>query len=361
MTLVNTLEGDRILKSKPLPRSVAFGFGGAGNDLLTHLMDADLKDVHCVAADTDPYHLQIVRAHSKLVIPSEPSSSNEDNREGGRSIDDKISRELRKVVRDVDLAFILAGMGGGSGGSVAPIAAEIARKAGALTVGIVTNPFHSERVRFRAAIDSIRQMLSACDTVVLIDNHSIDSSSITLPFRFHLDSPGQTCCAVVEAVTHTFAHSGLSNADLGEFRTMIRRGGLAKAGIGHSHSHLGAEEAALKALRSPIMLGDLRNANGVFVNISGSKRVEHTHLTSTLELLSRKINPHAQFLYGHRIDPTMQGMTRVMLLATGIAFPFSWGGYRNIPLEMYELEPDSSLEERLDVELGLHQLETYAV
>jgi cell division protein FtsZ len=337
---------------------VVLGFGGAGNDLLTHLMDADLKDIYCVAADTDHYNLQIARAHSKLAIPVE--NSNDDDSDAARKIGNRVSRELQKVIGDADIVFVLAGMGGGTGGVVAPIVSETARRAGALTVGIVTKPFHSEQVRFRAAIDSIRQMLSACDTVVLIDSHSLDLSSTILPFRFHLDPSGLTCCAVVESITHTFAHSGLSNADLGEFRTMLRRGGLAKAGIGHSHSHLGAEEAALKALRDPLVLGDLLHANGIFVNISGSKRLEHSHLVSTLELLSRQINPNAPLFYGHRVDPKMQGITRVTLVATGVAFPFSWGGYRNVPLEIYELEPESSREEKLSIELGLHQLEAIA-
>ena len=357
LTLVSTLEGNRKLDAKSHSRAVALGFGGAGNDLLTHLMDADLSDVHCIAVDTDRYHLQIAKAHSKLSIP--PEADNWTSSEFGRKFGQYASRELRSVLNDVDVVFLLAGMGGGTGGAVAPFVAETARKAGALTVGLVTNPFHFELMRFHTAIDSIRQMLSACDTVILVDNHLLEPSSMTLPFRLAIDSPGQTCCSVVESITHTFAHSALSNADLGEFRTMLRRGGLAKVGVGHSYSHLGAEEATLKALRNTMALGELGDANGIFVNIAGSSRVGHTHLASTLDLLSRNINPSAQLLYGHRVDARMQGLTRVTLLATGISFPYSWGGYRTVPLEIYELEPDSPAEEKLDLELELHQIESY--
>lgn len=360
MNLVSTLEGNRRFDAKSLPRAVALGFGGAGNDLLTHIMDAQLEDVYCIAADTDRFNLQIAKAHSKLLIPHQADNSTGGKIESGKDLGRYASRELQSVLSNMDVAFVLAGMGGGTGGAVAPFVAESARKAGVLTIGLVTKPFHFERLRFQAAIDSIRQMLNVCDTVVLVDNHFFEPSSMTLPFNLALDSPGQTCCSIIESITHTFAHSALSNADLGEFRTMLRRGGLAKASVGHSYSHLGVEEATLKALRNAMALGELVDANGVYVNIAGSKRVEHTHLASALELLSRKINPRAQLLYGHRVDAGMQGITRVTLLATGISFPFSWGGYRVVPLEIYELEPYSPAEEKLNLELELYQIESYS-
>lgn len=318
-------------------------------------MDADLKDIYCIATDTDRYHLQIVRAHSKLLIPREA-----DNTAFHKKPWQYVSRELLSAFNQVDIVFVLAGMGGGTGGAMAPLVAESARRAGALVVGLVTKPFHYERVRFHPAINDIRQMLNACDTVILIDNHLLEPSSVILPLSLTIDSPGQTCCSVIESITHTFAHSALSNADLGEFRTMLRRGGLAKVGVGHSYSHLGTEEAALKALRNTMALGELGDANGVYVNFAGGNNMENKHFASALELLSGKINPNAQLLYGHRVDARMQGITRVTLLATGISFPFSWGGYRVVPLEIYELEPESPAEEKLELNLGLHQLENYS-
>jgi len=321
-------------------------------------MEVDLKNVHCVAVDADPYHLHIARAHSKF--PILPENAPRGNSESGEDSECHVSEEVSHLLGDADIVFVLAGMGGVTGSAVAPIVAETARKAGALTIGLVTQPFHFERARFNTAIDGMRKMLNACDTVILIDNHMLEPSTLTLPFRFDKDTPSQTCCSIIESIAHTFSNSGLSNADLGEFRMMLRRGGLAKAGVGHSYSNLGTEEATLRALRNAMALGGLTQANGIFLNIVGCNRVEHRHLVSTLDIVSRKIDPNAQLLYGHRIDPAMQGVTRVTLLATGMVFPYTWGGYRNIPLGIYDLEPDALAEKKLSLELELHQLESYA-
>ncbi len=202
MNVGNTLKRNRTLSGKSLTRTLALGFGGAGIDFIAHLMEADLTNVHCVAADTDPYHLQIAKAHSKVSIRGKIDSALRSSAISGRDLGE-VSDELKPFLKEADVVFVLAGMGGGTGGAVAPSVAETARKMGALTLGIVTPPFHFERARFRPAIDSIRQMLNVCDTTILLDNHRPDSSTPILPFRFSLDSPGQTACAIVESISHT--------------------------------------------------------------------------------------------------------------------------------------------------------------
>lgn len=357
MTLANSLtSADNAAKSRSV-RTVALGLGGGGNDLLSHLMDAKLNNIHCIAADTDRFHLQITKAHSKFLMESLTSDGTRGDAEIGRKLGVQATVELRNAFRDVDILFLLAGMGGGTGGGAAPVFAEAARKRGALVIGLVTKPFHFEHGKIQLAVNSIRRLLTCCDTVILIDNHGLEPSSVTLPFNLSLDSAGWTCCSVIESITHTFANSALSNADLGELRIMLRRGGLGKAGLGHSYSRLGVEEAALKALRNMMALGELAHANGVFVNFAGGTQAHEGHVASALDLVSTKINPSAQLLYGHRVDENLQGITTVTLLATGIAFPYSWGGYRKVPLEIFELEPDSPEDENLNLELELHQLE----
>jgi cell division protein FtsZ len=360
MTLVRLVGQAQNSGSLPQPKAVALGLGGAGNDLLTHLMEVDVQGVQCIAVDTDRYDLQIARAHSKFLIQHAVAAGSRGDIEIGRELGQQISRELQPVLGGSEIVFVLAGMGGGTGGGTAPIVAENARKNGALVIGLITRPFQFERGRFHVAVNSIRKMVNACDTVILIDNHTFEPSSMTLPFGLSLDTAGQTCCSIVLSLVHTFAGSGLCNAELGELRRMLRRGGLAKAGVAHSHSHLGAEEAALRAIRNTIARGDLADANGVFVNIAGGNHVQRAHVESAVQLFSRSVNPMAQFLYGHRVDTNMLALTRVTLLATGVPFPFSWGKYRGLPLELYDLEPESAEEEDLSLKLELRQLESYA-
>lgn len=207
----------------PQPKAVALGLGGAGNDLLSHLMDLDLRGLQCIAVDTDRYDLQIVRAHSKFLIQHAVDAGTRGDAEIGRELGLQASRELQSALGGSEIIFLLAGMGGRTGGGTAPIIAENARKSGGSVIGIVTRPFQFERGRFHVAINSIRKMVSACDTVILIDNHDFEQSSMTLPFGLSLDTAGQTCCSIVQSLAHTFADSSLCNADLGELRTLLRR------------------------------------------------------------------------------------------------------------------------------------------
>jgi cell division protein FtsZ len=342
------------------PRAVALGLGGGGSDLLTHLMDLDLEGLHCIAVDNDRSALHIARAHSKFLIEQSADAGMQDDIEIARALRDEACREFQSILGRPEIVFMLAGMGGTTGGGAAPVFAEIARKNGAIVIGLVTKPFPFERGRLHSAVNSLRRLTNACDTVVLIDNYAFEPFSITLPLNLSLDAAGQTCCAIVQSLMHTFSDSRLGDGELGELRTMLRRGGLAKAALGQSHSHLGAEEAALGAFRNTITHGDLSNAHGVFVNITGGDHVHPKHVESAIQLFSTNINPSAQFLYGHRLDASMRGATRVTLLATGVSFPSAWGRYRKLPLELYDLEPESAEEEDLDLTLGLVQMESIA-
>jgi cell division protein FtsZ len=341
----------------PQSEAVALGVGGAGNDLLSHVMDLEIQGLRCIAVDTDQYSLHIAQAHSKFLIAPEDGTGTRGDIETGRKLGLQASHELQPNLRRAKVVFVLAGMGGGTGGGAAPVIAEYARKNGALVIGLVTKPFQFERGRFSNAVESTRRMVNTCDTVVLIDNHVAEQTSMTLPFGLSLDSAGQSCCSIVQSLVHTFAESCRCSAELGELRTMLRRGGLAKAGVGHSHSHLGVEEASLRAIRNTMAHDDLAGASGIFINITGGKRIQQACVESAVELFSRKIDSSAQLFYGHRTDATMLGLTRATLLATGISFPFSWRRFRNLQLDLFDLEPDSTEEEDLGLKLELHQIE----
>lgn len=353
----------RPLDEKLKPRILALGLGGAGNDLLTHMMDASLRGVYCIAGDTDRYHLQIARAHSKLLMEHASCSygGTRGDVEVGRAVGLQACRRLRAAFDGADLIFVLAGMGGGTGGGAAPVISEAARKSGSIVVGLITRPFPFERQRLRAAIDSMRFMLSSCDTVIVVDNHPADPSSLMLPFRLNVDAAGQTCCSIVSSITEAFSNPSFLKGDAGELRSMLKRGGLAKAEASHSYSHCGVEEAALNALRKAVPAGYLSEATGVFLHIIGSENLSEVDVSSALDLVSRKINPGADILCARQVEANLQGTTQVSLLATGIPFPYTWGGYRKLPIEIFEMEPEAGEEERVSLNFGLDQIEAISV
>lgn len=340
----------------PDPHILALGLGGAGNDLLTHLMDTNPRGVYCIAADTDRYHLPIVRAHSKLLLEdgSCPDAGTKGNVEIGRKVGAEGCIILRPIFETADIVFILAGMGGGTGGGAAPVIAEAARKSGAIVVGIVTKPYHFERERFSVAIYSLRSMLASCDTVILADNRH--PSFLVLPLALNRDLPGQTSSSLISSIADVFANPSLLSGELRELRSMLRCGGLATGGYSHSYSIRGAEDAALKALRSSVPAGYVSNATGVFLNIVGDKSLQDEDVESAVGLVSRKINPAANLLCTRRVETNLGGTT-ISLLATGVTFPFSWGGYRKFPIEIFEMEPESAEENTINLEFDLDQIE----
>ena len=348
-------------KLRPEPdygyRALAMGFGGAGNDALTHLMDAGVKGIHCVAADTDRYHLHITKAHSKILLDAAPGTDGgtRGNVDVGKQAAMGALPRIKSAVDGVDLVFILAGMGGGTGGGAAPVAAELARESGALVVGLVTKPFFPERVDL--AVDSLRALLRTCDTVVLVDNHGAGAASHALPFPFDLDTAGQTTCSLVSSITRSFHNPSSLSSDISDLREMLRQGGLAKAGVSDWCSCGGVEEAALTAIRDIVPHCDLTKADGVFLGILGDGGLHESDLAPTLELVSRRINPDADFLYAHHVEHDGLGLTRISLLATGVSFPYTWGGYRRVPAEIFEMEPESGNDDRLSIKLEMPQLE----
>jgi cell division protein FtsZ len=343
----------------PSASVVALGLGSGGNDLLTHLIDGGLKGVQCIAIDTDRYRLHIAKAHRKLLMEhsSCPDSGTRGDPEIGRRAAMETSEKLQPILRKANLVFILAGMGGGTGSGAAPVISDLARRSGALVVGLIAKPFSFEHKRLNTAIGSMRKILNTCDTVILLENHSFDPSSITLPFGLTPGPIGQISCSIVSSIAQTFSNPKLLNGGVKQLKGMLKRGGLAKVGVGESYSFHSAEEAALNALRHIMPIEVLTDASGVLVNFTAHEKTRNEEIESAMELLSRRINPNADLLYGRLPHTGHQKYTIVTLLVTGASFPYTWGGYRKLPIELHEMEPESGEEERLGIALGLHQLE----
>lgn len=334
------------------------GIGGVGNDLLMHLMDNNSDGVYCVATDTDRYHLQIAGAHSRFLIESELSSDSgtEGDVDAGRDAALQASESLGRIFQGADVVFILAGMGGGTGGGAAPIMSDLARRSGSLVVGLVTMPSHFEPGIFHTAIESIRRMLNSSDTVVLVDDQP-SALSFTLPYGLNLNEQGQACCSLVSSIANALKDSSPLNRDSAALRSLLRRGGLAKVRVGDSFSPWGTEEAILAVLRDSVPLGHLSDARGIFIDVVSDDGLSDAAIGVALDFLTPYIGTETELVCRRRVDEKLQGATRVHLLATGVGFPYSWGGYRRVPIDLYDLEPESADDESVDLELDLQQLE----
>jgi len=294
-------------------------------------------------------------AHSKVRLNSKGSA--EMPQDEYEDADVKASGKLIAILKRADLVFVLAGIGGRTGGRAGPAIAEASRSRGALVIGLVTGPFPYQTSRSRSAVQSLRRMLDACHTVILLDNHSVDHASVTLPFRFETDFAGAAACSIVCAITGLLNNRTALNGPQDEFRRFLMHGALAKAAVGEAYSNCGAEEAALAALRKVQSIVDLKAAAGLLVNFTASRTTFDANMTRALQLLSSRIGPRTNMLVGRCVERRLNEAVRVDLVATGMPFPYAWGGYRNIPIEVHELEPESGVERPLGFDLKLERME----
>jgi len=292
-------------------------------------------------------------------MPHVSDGGTEGDVEAGRRAAISATPELQSIFEGTDLAFVLAGMCGGTGGGAGPVIADLARRSGALVVGMLMNPFHFECDRFPRVVEMLRAMLSACHTVILVDARDQSTEPVLLraPLGVHNSGPAQVFTSIVTSVSHPFVDPRYLSVDIRELQMMFRRGGLSTGRIGHSFSRFGAEEAVLNALRHAVAQGDLSEAEGIFLGVASSEEIPDQHIHASLHLLSDKMNPKASIIHHRRTDPALRGTTRVTWIATGVSFPSPWRRYRRLILELDDLEPEAGVEEALGLDLNLHQLE----
>ena len=342
-------------------RIVVAGVGGAGNNTVTRLMENGVVGAECVAINTDALHLSVSKAHRKILIGEKLT------RGLGVGGDPKLGRaaieESRKRIEDLftgaDIAFITAGLGGGTGTGAAPVVAEIARRKGALTVGVVTTPFRIERGRMEHAAFALTEMRRQCDTVVVIDNNKLMQLVPQLPINEAFRVADQVLANMIKGIAETISAPSLINLDFADFKTIVRKGGVAIVGVGESDAPNRAEEAVRNALRSPLLDVDYMGAKGALIHVSGDNQMTIEEANRVGEIVAEMMDDDALVIWGARVNPELNGLLKVTLVMTGVNSPHLLSGFGTIAPQLFNLEPYAEPEKPLDVKLGLYQLENF--
>jgi len=342
-------------------RIVVAGVGGAGNNTVTRLMENGVVGAECVAINTDALHLSVSKAHRKILIGEKLT------RGLGVGGDPKLGRaaieESRKRIEDLftgaDIAFITAGLGGGTGTGAAPVVAEIARRKGALTVGVVTTPFRIERGRMEHAAFALTEMRRQCDTVVVIDNNKLMQLVPQLPINEAFRVADQVLANMIKGIAETISAPSLINLDFADFKTIVRKGGVAIVGVGESDAPNRAEEAVRNALRSPLLDVDYMGAKGALIHVSGDNQMTIEEANRVGEIVAEMMDDDALVIWGARVNPELNGLLKVTLVMTGVNSPHLLSGFGAIAPQLFNLEPYAEPEKPLDVKLGLYQLENF--
>jgi cell division protein FtsZ len=304
-------------------RIVVVGCGGAGNNTVKRLMTIGVQGAECIAINTDRQHLAVTTAHRKLLIGERITRGLGAGGypHVGKAAAEESAGQLTELLRDADLVFIAAGLGGGTGTGSAPVVAEIAKNNDAIVVGVVTMPFTLERTRIDKAKAGLARLQENVDTAVVIDNQKLMELVPDLPLEEAFGVGDEVLANMVKGITETITMPSLINLDYADVRSIICNGGVALVGLGEATGPDRAHEAIKNALNSPLLEVDWNGATGALIHITGGPDMSLAEANKVGELVSEKMSPEANVIWGARVDPRLGGVLRVMLILTGVKSP----------------------------------------
>ena len=297
------------------------GVGGGGVNAVNRMIDHGVGGVEFIAVNTDAQALLMSDADLKLDIGRDSTRGlgAGANPEVGREAAEDHRDELEDAVNGADMVFITAGEGGGTGTGAAPIVAEVARAAGALTVGVVTRPFGFEgRRRSVQAEQGIQALKGAVDTLIIIPNErllEIAEPSMPVADAFHMADDVLT--SGVQGITELITTPGLINVDFADVRAVMSDAGSAVMGIGHSTGDSRAQQAAEKAISSPLLETTMEGARGVLLSIAGPRDMTLHEVNTAATLIADHSDTDANIIFGAVVDETLGDEMRVTVIAAG--------------------------------------------
>src|SRR4051812_5931097 len=305
------------------------GVGGGGTNAVNRMVDAGLRGVEFIAANTDAQALAMCDADIKLQVGHELTKGlgAGANPEIGHGAAAESRDDIKEALKGADMVFVTAGEGGGTGTGAAPVIAEIAKnEIGALTVGVVTRPFSFEGAqRSRQAAEGIDRLREHVDTLIVIPNDKLLSTvdrhtTILDAFR----EADNVLRQGVQGITDLITIPGMINLDFADVRTIMQDAGTALMGIGTAGGESRAVEAARQAISSPLLEESVEGATGILLNITGGRDLGLFEVNEAAELIHSAADSNSNIIFGAVIDEGMGDEIRVTVIATG----FDRGGVR---------------------------------
>lgn len=297
------------------------GVGGGGVNAVNRMIDAGLKGVEFIAANTDAQALLMSDADEKLDIGRDLTrglGAGSDPEVGRQAAEEHLD-EIREAIRGADMVFITAGKGGGTGTGAAPVIAEIAKSEGALTIGVVTRPFAFEgRRRSVQAEQGIQKLKEKVDTLIVIPNDRLltvadNNTSVLNAFKM----ADEVLMQGVQGITTMITTPGLINTDFADVRTVMTDAGSALMGIGTGTGEGRSIAAARAAISSPLLEASIENARGILLNISGGPDLGLLEVNEAAEIIHAVAHQDANIIFGAVIDDEMGDDVRVTVIAAG--------------------------------------------
>ncbi len=316
-------ELEEILK-KQAARIKVIGIGGGGGNTTSRMKDVGIKGGEVIAINTDAQDLLYANADQKILIGREISKGlgAGSNPAVGREAAKEQLSEIKKKLANSDMVFVTCGLGGGTGTGAAPVVAEVAKKQGALVIGVVTLPFTVEgQKRIENAMEGLERMESIVDTLIVIPNDRLLDLAPDLPLPTAFKIADEILTNAVKGITELITSSGLVNLDFADIRAIMANGGVSLIGVGESDSNNRVAEAVDKALNNPLLDVSIDNAQGALVNVIGGNNLALEEYKEVVQLISQKLSPSAKLISGAKISPDMEDSLKVMVVITGVKSP----------------------------------------
>ncbi|MFH0971549.1 MAG: cell division protein FtsZ [Candidatus Micrarchaeota archaeon] len=299
------------------------GVGGAGTNCVSRLTKMGITSADTIAINTDANHLRLVEANRKLLIGASMTKGlgaggfPEVGAKAAESARDKLS----EVLKDSELVFITAGMGGGTGTGAAPIVAQIAKQQGAITVGMVTFPFALERARLEKADWGLNALQETCDTVVIIDNNKLVQFVPNLPMNQAFAVADTLVAKAVKGIADTVMLPSLMNIDFADLRMIMGNAGTAMISIGEASGTDRVKNVIQSTLEHPLLDVDYAGSKGALILINGGPQLTLGEAVKIGEGITAAFDSKAYVKWGARISPELGDKIIVTAVVTGVTSP----------------------------------------
>ena len=299
------------------------GCGGAGCNTVNRCFEDGLSGVQMLAINTDAKHLLTIRSSKKMLIGKTTTRGLGAGArpEVGERAAMENEPEIKEWLKDSQIVFVTAGMGGGTGTSSSMVVARLAKEMRTLTVGVVTLPFRSEgELRMENAMAGLSRLAKMCDTTIVIPNDTLIELVPNLPVQAAFKVADELLMQTIKGLTEMLTRAGLVNVDYADLRTILNEGGVSLIGVGDATGKPceRIQDAVEIALNSPL-LGkiDLHDARGALIRVVGGPDMTIEEAAEAAEIITQKIKPEARLIWGCSVEPDMVGRVKILLIVTG--------------------------------------------
>ncbi len=299
------------------------GIGGGGGNAINNMIESQLKGVEFIAANTDKQALDASKANIKIQLGAKSTRGLGAGSKPviGREAAEESEKDIIEALSGSDMVFITAGMGGGTGTGAAPVIAEISKNLGALTVGVVTNPFSFEgKTRMKNATEGLDNLKKKVDTIITIPNDKILSVFSKVPIGKAFQKVDEVLYYAVKGITDIIMVRGYINVDFADVKTVMEQMGIAIMGTGIAQGERRAKEALLMAIENPILSDtSIHGARGILLNIAGNPNsFTADEIMEITQAINEQADDDANIIFGATYDENLGDDLRVTVIATGI-------------------------------------------